>query len=131
MSKLNTNATVNVFVKLAEVVIELNSNANYNVSSAEEDMLLASKELISNKRLNRTHLKEMFKARRAYENLIDKKYSTDLTNDHKDPIKCFMRDTSAHLVEHNVPQRTRVALGLFDVAIGMINAPHMFTEKAA
>ena len=132
MTKLNTNATVNAVVKLAQVVVTYNANADYNVSSAEEEMLMAARELIKSQRLTTAHLQGMLKARQAYEDLIDKKYSTDLNSANgKNPVFAYMRDTNAHLKEQNVPQRTQVALGLFDIIVGMMNMPHLFAGKAA
>lgn len=131
MTKLNHNATVNAIVKLAEVVIQYNDKANYNVSSANDEMMSAANLLISSQRLNKTHLKDLLLAREMYENLIDKKYNTELnTSNGKNPVFSMMRDTGAHLAEQNVPQRTQVALGLFDVVVGMVNMPHLFKKAA-
>ena len=123
MSKLNAKTTVNALVKLAEVIIQYNANANYDVETTKE-LNVAAKELIQSQKLTQVHLNSMLEIRDQYEALIDKKYNTNFQKTKM--VSNMLRDTQAYLDSKNVPQRTQVALGLFDMVIGRLYQPQMF-----
>ena len=123
MSKLNAKATVNGLVKLAEVIIQYNANANYDVETTKE-LNVAAKELIQSQKLTQVHLNSMLEIRDQYEALIDKKYNTNFQKTKM--VSNMLRDTQAYLDSKRVPQRTQVALGLFDMVIGRLYQPQMF-----
>ena len=123
MSKLNAKTTVNALVKLAEVIIQYNANANYDVETTKE-LNVAAKELIQSQKLTQVHLNSMLEIRDQYEALIDKKYNTNFQKTKM--VSNMLRDTQAYLDSKRVPQRTQVALGLFDMVIGRLYQPQMF-----
>ena len=123
MSKLNAKTTVNGLVKLAEVIIQYNANANYDVETTKE-LNVAAKELIQSQKLTQVHLNSMLEIRDQYEALIDKKYNTNFQKTKM--VSNMLRDTQAYLDSKRVPQRTQVALGLFDMVIGRLYQPQMF-----
>jgi len=125
MSKLNAKATVNAIVKLAEVVIQYNTDANYDVDTTPE-LNMVSKEFVKSQKLNQQHLNQLLDIRESYESLIDRKYGTELNTPSAKMISNMVRDTQSHLAENDVPQRTQVALGLFDLVIGRVYQPAMF-----
>jgi len=100
-SKLNPKTTVNRIVELAELMIECNANANYNVDTTPE-MISSAKAFIDFHKLSPNYMNEVISIKNQYEALIDKKYGTKL------PKKNFISnsDTQAYLDSKQVPQRT-------------------------
>lgn len=125
MTKLNPKATVNGIVKLSEVIIQYNNAANYDVETTPE-LSMVSKEFVSSQKLNQQHLDQLLDIRESYESLIDRKYGTELNTPAAKMISNMVRDTQSHLAENDVPQRTQVALGLFDMIIGRLYQPALF-----
>ena len=115
-SKLNPKTTVNRIVELAELMIQNNANANYNAETTPE-MNSIAKLFISHHKLSPNYMEETIKIRDQYEALIDKKYGTKASLREK---LISNSDTQAYLDSKQVPQRTQVALGLFDLVVGKL-----------
>lgn len=113
MSRINAKKTNQLMKKSADIIIQNNANVDYNFDTARTQYNTFSVMVIDHYNLNEGDIDDLVRARFKFEKEISKKYKFKINKELNDL-------TQQQLIEHNVPQRLRVAIGLYDLIIGKL-----------
>lgn len=113
MGKINAKKTNQLMMNFADIIIQNNANVDYNFDTARTQYNTVAVMAIDYYNLNEGDIDDLVRARSKFEKEICKKYKFKINKEFNDL-------TQQQLIEHNVPQRLRVAIGLYDLIIGKL-----------